>query len=350
MSILTFRVPSTVPRWRQHSLTAVGLLALPLMLVFAATVGDMPVSYANAGKAILNGLGLGAWPLPQVEEGIVWQYRMSRALMAACSGGGLALCGLVMQAILRNPLAEPYLLGISSGASLGAVCVMLLGIGGSTLGISGGAFMGACCAFGLIMLITHGMTDSPPRILLAGIAGTQLFNAMTAYIVSTSANAEQSRSVMFWLLGSLSGVRWPDALLALGVVLAGFMVIFAFSRTLDTFTFGDDVSTTLGVPVTLVRMILLLTCALVTAVMVSIIGAVGFVGLVIPHITRMLCGPGHRRSVPLTFLIGSHFMILADVVSRTLITHQVLPIGVVTAMVGAPAFVVLLYRSREKRV
>ena len=280
MSLLTLRVPFRMPRWRPRSLMVLGLLTLPLTLVFAATVGDMPVSYTTAGKAILNGLGLGAWPLPQVEEGIIWEYRMSRALMAACSGGGLALCGLVMQSILRNPLAEPYLLGISSGASLGAVCVMLLGVGGSTLGISGGAFVGACCAFGLIMLITHGMTDSPPRILLAGIAGTQLFNAMTAYIVSTSANAEQSRSVMFWLLGSLSGVRWPDAILALAVVMTGLMVVFAFSRSLDTFTFGDEVSTTLGVPVTLVRIILLLTCALVTAVMVSIIGAVGFVGLV----------------------------------------------------------------------
>lgn len=349
MSSLAIRLPFTLPRWRYPVLMAVGIVALPLMLALAASIGDMPVSFTHAGKAILNGLGLTAYALPQIEEGIVWQYRMSRALMAACSGGGLALCGLVLQAILRNPLAEPYLLGISAGASLGAVCVMLLGIGGSTLGISSGAFIGACAAFMLIMLITRGMTESPSRILLAGIAGTQLFNALTAYVVSTSANAEQSRSVMFWLLGSLSGVRWPDAMLALVVTMAGFLVIFAFAHALDTFTFGDEVSTTLGIPVTFVRIVLLLTCALVTAIMVSTIGAVGFVGLVIPHVTRMLCGPGHRRSIPLTFLIGSHFMILADIVSRTLITHQVLPIGVVTALVGAPAFVVMLYRSREKR-
>jgi iron complex transport system permease protein len=199
------------------------------------------------------------------------------------------------------------------------------------------------------MLITRGMTDSSPRILLAGIAGTQLFNALTAYVVSTSANAEQSRSVMFWLLGSLSGVRWPDAVLALAVTVSGLLLVFAFAQALDTFTFGDDVSSTLGIPVTLVRVVLLLTTALITAIMVSTIGAVGFVGLVIPHISRMLAGPVHRCSIPLTFLLGSHFMIIADIVSRTLITHQVLPIGVVTALVGAPAFVVLLYRNREKR-
>lgn len=324
-------------------------LALPGMLLFAASTGEMAVSLADTGKAILNGMGLTHWEVPPVEAGIIWEYRMSRALMAASSGAGLALCGLVLQSILRNPLAEPYLLGISAGASLGAVCVMLLGLGGSVLGISSGAFIGACAAFVLIMIITRGMTDSPPRILLAGIAGTQLFNALTAWVVSTSANAEQSRSVMFWLLGSLSGVRWPDALLALGVTLTGLAVIFAFARALDTFTFGDEVSATLGVPVTVVRVVMLLTCALVTAVLVSTIGAVGFVGLVIPHITRMLCGPGHRRAIPLAALIGSHFMILADVLSRTLIANQVLPVGVVTALVGAPAFVVMLCRRREVR-
>ncbi|RYA40318.1 iron ABC transporter permease [Enterobacter cloacae complex sp. 2DZ2F2B] len=318
---------------RQQGLLAAGAMALPLMLVFAASIGDMPVSYASTGKAILNGLGLTSYALPQTEEGIVWQYRMSRAVMAACNGGGLALCGLVLQSILRNPLAEPYLLGISAGASLGAVS---------------GAFVGSCAAFALIMVITNGMSESPSRILLAGIAGTQLFNAMTAYVVSTSANAEQSRSVMFWLLGSLSGVRWPDALLALAVTLAGLLVVLLFSRALDTFTFGDEVSTTLGIPVTAVRIVLLLTCAIVTATLVSATGAVGFVGLVIPHVTRMLCGPGHRRSIPLTFLIGAHFMILADIVSRTLIVHQVLPIGVVTALVGAPVFVALLYQNRKE--
>ncbi|WP_222890090.1 iron chelate uptake ABC transporter family permease subunit [Enterobacter sp. C2] len=337
-----------LPRWRITALILACVPGLPLMLVLAATIGDMPVSFIDTAKSISNGLGLTAFPLSALEAGIVWQYRMSRAVMAACSGGGLALCGLVMQAILRNPLAEPYLLGISAGASLGAVGVMLLGIGGSALSVSGGAFVGACLAFGLIVLITRGMSDSPPRILLAGIAGTQLFNALTAYVVSTSANAEQSRSVMFWLLGSLSGVRWPDALLSMGVTLLGFLVVIRFARALDTFTFGDEVSTTLGIPVTFVRIALLLTTALITANIVSAIGAVGFVGLVIPHVTRMLTGTGHAITVPVAFLIGSHFMIVADIISRTLIVHQVLPIGVVTALVGAPVFVVLLYRSREK--
>lgn len=326
----------------------VGLLSLPLMIVLAAATGDMAISFADTARAIANGLGIAHYDLPAVEAGIVWQYRMSRALMAASSGGGLALCGLVLQSLLRNSLADPYLLGISAGASTGAVSVMLLGLGGGALSVGAGAFSGACLAFALIVLLSGGMRENTARIILAGIAGTQLFNALTSYIVSTAANAEQSRGVMFWLLGSLSGVRWPDALLCSAVTVAGLLVVICYARSLDTFTFGTEVSATLGTRVLRVRIVLLLITALVTAVIVSAIGAVGFVGLVIPHITRMLAGHRHLISLPLTFLAGCHFMILADLVSRTLISHQVLPIGVVTALVGAPVFAFILYRNREK--
>lgn len=324
------------------------LLSLPLMMVFASSTGDMAVSFRVTVKAIANGLGIAHYDLSPVEAGIIWQYRMSRAFMAAASGGGLALCGLVLQSVLRNPLAEPYLLGISAGASTGAVCIMLLGIGGGILTVGTGAFTGACVAFGLIMLLSGGMHNSPGRIILAGIAGTQLFNALTAYIVSTAANAEQSRGVMFWLMGSLSGVRWPDAILCSAISLAGLLLILCYARSLDTFTFGVEVSATLGTRVLLVRIMLLLVTALITAAIVSSVGAVGFVGLVIPHITRMLVGNRHLISIPVTYIAGSHFMILADLLSRTLITHQVLPIGVVTALVGAPVFAVILYSNRGK--
>ena len=324
------------------------LIALPVVMVLACTVGDLPVSFSVTAKALTNGLGLTHYPLLPLEEGIVWQYRMSRTLMAACSGGGLALCGLVLQSLLRNALAEPYLLGISAGASTGAVSIMLLGFGGGLLTVSGGAFIGACASFGIIMLLAGGMRDSSYRIILAGVAGTQLFNALTAYIVSTSANAEQSRSVMFWLLGSLSGVRWPDAMLCLLVIAAGLLIILFHARALDTFTFGEEVSATLGTKILQVRIILLLTTALITAAIVSVIGAVGFIGLVIPHIIKIFRGVRHLVTIPATFLAGCHFMILADLLSRTLITNQVVPVGVVTALVGAPVFACILYKSRGK--
>ncbi|HDS9358130.1 TPA: iron ABC transporter permease [Enterobacter chengduensis] len=334
--------------WRTGLLIFCGILSLPVMMALAAATGDIPIGFATAFRAMTNGLGLTHFDLPAVEAGIVWQYRMSRALMAASCGGGLALCGLVLQSLLRNALADPYLLGISAGASTGAVSVMLLGIGSGAITIGAGAFIGACTAFMLIVALSGGMRGNTARIILAGIAGTQLFNALTSYIVSTAANAEQSRGVMFWLLGSLSGVRWPDALLCFAVVVLGLLIVICYGRSLDTFNVGTEVSATLGTRVMHVRVILLLTTALMTAVIVSAIGAVGFVGLVIPHITRMIAGHRHLLTIPVAFLAGCHFMILADLISRTLISHQVLPIGVVTALVGAPVFAMILYRNREK--
>ncbi|MDW1257616.1 FecCD family ABC transporter permease [Klebsiella pneumoniae] len=326
------------------------LMSLPGMMVISVAIGDMNISLSNTAKAILNGLGLSQYPIPLIESGIIWQYRMSRALMAACSGGGLALCGIVLQALLRNPLAEPYLLGISAGASTGAVSVMLLGLGGGVITIGGGAFLGACFAFTIIIVLSRGLQDHPVRIILAGVAGTQLFNAVTACVISTSANAEQSRSVMFWLLGSLSGVRWPDALLGLSVTLIGLGIILCYARTLDTFSFGEEISSTLGTNITRVRVILLLVTAFITAAIVSTIGAVGFVGLVIPHITRMLIKSTHLLTIPVSFLLGAHFMMAADIFSRTLIQHQVIPIGVVTALVGAPVFAIILFNHRQRAI
>lgn len=323
-----------------------GVFSLPVMMLCSASIGDMPVPFSTTLRAIMNGLGLVQYDLNPVEAGIVWQYRMSRALMAACSGGGLAICGLILQSLLKNPLAEPYLLGVSAGASTGAVLVMLLGIGGGVITVGGGAFIGACLAFGIILLLSGGMHGKTGRIILAGVAGTQLFNALTSYIVSTSANAEQSRGVMFWLLGSLSGIRWADAIMCSVVVLAGMLMVLCYARSLDTFAFGAEVSATLGTRIQHVRIVLLLITALITAAIVSAIGAVGFVGLVIPHVTRMLVGHRHLITIPVAFMAGCHFMILADLISRTLITHQVLPVGVVTALVGAPAFALILYRHR----
>lgn len=341
-------ISKSVFYWQISLIISCGMLSLPVMMILAAATGDIPVSFATAFRAITNGLGLTHFDLPAVEAGIVWQYRMSRALMAASCGGGLALCGLVLQSLLRNSLADPYLLGISAGASTGAVSVMLLGIGSGSVTTGVGAFIGACTAFMLIILLSGGMRANSARIILAGIAGTQLFNALTSYIVSTAANAEQSRGVMFWLLGSLSGVRWADALLCFAVVIMGLLIVVFYSRSLDTFNLGMEVSSTLGTRVLQVRVILLLTTALITAVIVSAIGAVGFVGLVIPHITRMIAGHRHLFTIPVAFLAGCHFMILADLISRTLISHQVLPIGVVTALVGAPVFAMILYRNRDK--
>ena len=222
-----------------------------------------------------------------------------------------------------------------------------LGVGGGALTLSGGAFLGAVLAVGLVALLATGAGGGTDRVILAGVAGSQLFNAITAYIVTTSASAEQARGVMFWLLGSLGGVRWPDVYLAAPVALAGFAVAVFHARALDAFAFGPDAAAALGVPVGRVRAVLFGLTALLAASMVSIVGSIGFVGLVVPHAARFLVGPGHARLLPASLMMGAIFMVLADVASRILVPQQVLPIGVVTALVGAPAFAVILFRSRR---
>ncbi|MDE1169068.1 MAG: iron ABC transporter permease [Pseudomonas sp.] len=332
--------------WR-WLLAVLALLTLSLSIALAVSLGEMTIPLGVTIKALLNGLGLGDYPLPRIQQGIIWEYRLSRALAAACCGAGLAVCGAVLQALLRNALAEPYVLGVSAGASTGAVLVMLLGLGGGLIGISLGAFLGAALACTLVLLLAAGIRGGPTQVILAGVAGSQLFNALTAWIVSTSANAEQARSVMFWLLGSLGGVRWPDVYLLAAVVAAGLLVCLLFARALDAFVFGEDAARTLGVAVAPVRLLLFGVTALITASIVSVVGAVGFVGLVVPHMARFLVGPGHVRLLLASVLIGAHFMVLADIASRLIVPGQVLPIGVVTALVGAPAFAFLLYRRRH---
>jgi len=333
--------------WALAALTIAAFLLLGLMVSLAVSIGEISIPLATTAKAVSNRLFGTAFELSRIHQGIVWDYRLSRALVAASAGASLALCGTVLQALLRNPLAEPYVLGISAGASTGAVCVMILGLGYGVLGLSGGAFIGAVIAFLLVGLLAAGAGGTSERIILCGVAGSQLFNALTSYIVTTSANAEQARGVLFWLLGSLSGVRWPDVYLSVPVALTGFIVCLAHVRALDAFAFGTDAAASLGIAVRRVQFTLLGVTAAMTAGVVSMVGSIGFVGLVIPHAARFLVGPAHGRLLPATALGGAIFMVGADIVSRIIIPQQILPIGVVTALFGAPAFAIILYRVRR---
>nr|WP_210274372.1 iron ABC transporter permease [Rhizobium leguminosarum] len=324
------------------------LLLLGLMISLAVSIGEIAIPLATTAEAVSNRLFGTNFELSRIHQGIVWDYRLSRALVAASAGASLSLSGAILQALLRNPLAEPYVLGISAGASTGAVCVMILGFGYGILGLSSGAFIGAVIAFLLVGFLATGAGGSGERIILCGVAGSQLFNALTSYIVTTSANAEQARGILFWLLGSLSGVRWPDVYLSVPIALAGFIICMAHVRALDAFAFGTDAAASLGIPIRRVQIVLFGMTAVMTASVVSMVGSIGFVGLVIPHAARFLVGPGHGRLLPATALGGAIYMVGADIVSRVIIPQQILPIGVVTALFGAPAFAVILYRVRGK--
>jgi iron complex transport system permease protein len=333
------------------TLTLLALALLLIALLAGVAIGETAIAPKVVLQVLANKLWHAGYVLDPIDEGVVWNYRLTRALVAAACGAGLATCGVVLQSLLRNPLADPYLLGISAGASTGAVLVVLMGVGGGLVSLSAGAFVGAMAAFALVILLARasGASGGTGQIILAGIAGSQLFNALTAFLITKSASSEQARGILFWLLGNLSGVRWPSVWLAVPVAIVGLAVCLWHRRALDAFTFGRDSAASLGIPVRRVQLVLVACAALVTAVMVSIVGAIGFVGLVIPHAARLLLGTGHSRLLPASALGGALFLIAADVLSRTVIKGQVIPVGVVTALVGAPVFALILIGRRNAR-
>jgi len=327
------------------------LLTLSVAMIGGVAIGETSIEPSVVLQVLANKLWGAGYVLDPIDEGIVWNYRLTRALVAAACGAGLATCGVILQSLLRNPLADPYLLGISAGASTGAVMVALLGVGAGAISLSVGAFAGAVTAFALVILLARvsGSASGTGQIILAGIAGSQLFNALTAFLITRSASSEQARGIMFWLLGNLGGVRWPSVWLAVPVALLGLVVCLWHRRALDAFTFGVDSAASLGIPVRRVQILLIGCAALVTAVMVSIVGSIGFVGLVIPPAARLLLGTGHARLLPASALGGAVFLIAADVLSRTLNKGQVIPVGVITALVGAPVFALILVGRRSAR-
>ena len=345
---MTAVVQQTRLNWLLPASGFLAVVALLLVIAFGVSVGELSIPLQSVFYAITNKMGLTEVPLNRIYESVIWNFRLSRALVAACCGAGLAICGAVLQSLLKNALAEPYVLGVSAGASTGAVSVVVLGIGSGTVTLSAGAFAGAFTAFAFVALLTNGARGGSERTILAGVAASQLFNAITAWTVSTSASAQQARDVMFWLLGSFSGVRWPEFQMVLVAVLVGLAVCLWYARALDAFTFGDDAAASLGIAVPWVRLILFIVTALMTATIVSMAGSIGFVGLVVPHMMRFFFGPLHRTLLIASALAGAILMVLADIASRLLIAPQSLPVGVVTALVGVPFFAVIIYRSRNK--
>ncbi|BBY73522.1 ABC transporter permease [Mycolicibacterium parafortuitum] len=336
----------TVRPWLLPALWVSAGALLILSAAVAITIGPAAISVADVYAVVLHHLGGPESGVSRLQDGIVWQLRLPRAVLAALCGAGLALCGAILQSLLRNPLADPFVLGVSSGASTGAVLVAVLGVGGGVLTLSSGAFLGAVVSFGLVLTLAYFAGGGTDRVVLAGVAGTQLFSALTSFVVLSSANAEQTRGVLFWLLGSLSGASWTDVRLCAVVIGFGLVCCLLLAPTMDAFAFGQDTAATLGVSVGRTRAILLVLTALMTATVVAAAGAIGFVGLVLPHAARFLVGPGHARLLPTVALLGAIFMVWVDAVARTAFAPQELPTGVVTALVGVPAFALILFRRR----
>ncbi|MBG6238722.1 iron complex transport system permease protein [Mycetocola sp. CAN_C7] len=329
-----------------------GVLSVVLLLSIVVTVtfGPADIRPAEVWGSVLGHVGLdptlfGGEVLSPLRDGIVWELRMPRVLTAAAVGAGLALAGTVMQAITRNPLADPYLLGLSSGASLGAVAVILLGLG---VLLPVAAFAGAIAALLATLLLAGASgTLTPTRTVLAGLAVSSFFGALTSLVIFWSATGDTYREILSWLLGSLSGARWPAVAIALGALLIVGLPLMLTGRTLDAFAFGDQAASALGVGVDSTRWLLLTATALLTGGMVAVSGSIGFVGLILPHAVRLVAGPRNRIVLPLSALAGAIFLIWIDTGARTLFDPRELPVGILTAVVGAPVFALLLFRARR---
>jgi iron complex transport system permease protein len=280
-------------------------------------------------------------------DSLIWQLRLPRVLMAALVGALLAICGTVLQAVTRNALAEPYLLGVSHGASAGAVIVVVLGIGGGAVGLTGGAFTGALLSLGLVLLLLRRRGLDSVRVVLTGVVVGYLFQAVMSLILMASADAETTRAITYWLLGSMASARWDAVIVCAVATIVGLVVFWANASALDGLTFGADTATSLGIDVRTTRRTLLVITALLTAVAVASVGAIGFVGLIVPHAVRFLAGPLHRALLPFSALTGAIFLVWTDALARVAYAPREVPVGVFTALLGVPLFLLILRRRGE---
>lgn len=322
------------------------LVALTLSCVTALGFGPAAVPIENVWGIIAAHIGVefdvaGS----RSQEHIVWLIRAPRVLLGALVGAGLALVGTALQAVTRNPLADPHLLGISSGAALGAVLVVLyLGefLGVFSLPIA--AFIGAACSMLLVLAIAQrgGRLESD-RLLLAGVAVSFVMMALVNLLLYT-ADHHAASSVVFWMLGGLGSARWEVLWLPAICVLGSVCALFVMARGLNALVSGEQTAISLGFNCERLRLHVFISTSVLTGVLVSLSGAIGFVGLMVPHMARALVGAEHRRLVPISALLGALFLVWVDVVARTIIAPEDLPIGVVTAALGGLVFILLLKR------
>lgn len=322
--------------------------ALVASILLAVCFGSVEIEITTIYQIILNKIfGMPINGVSAAHADIIWQLRLPRILMAAFVGAGLAMCGTVMQASVQNPLAEPYILGIASGASLGAVFAIMLG--GSKLllgfGVTVWAFIGAILATAAVMFLAGmGGQMSTMKMVLAGAVISALFGAAANFLIYIANNAEGMRNVAFWTMGSLAGAKWDTLLLpGVGVSIAAIFFLLQ-SRKLNVLLLGEEAAITLGLNIVKERRIYMVITAMLTGIIVASCGIFGFVGLVIPHAVRSIVGADHRHLMPGVILVGAIFLIWADVLSRTLLRSGDLPIGIITALIGAPFFMSLLFR------
>lgn len=280
------------------------------------------------------------------ESPIFWQLRFPRIVLSVLVGAALSVCGAAYQSIFRNPLTDPYVLGISSGASLGAAIAILLGWQSHLLGVGTCALLtGILTIVAIYRIASIGNRMHTTTLLLTGVCITFLVSAVISLLMVL--NQDKMDSIIFWTMGSFATATWSDVAVVSPVVAAGIMVVVYYGRDLNLLLAGSETAKSLGVEVEKVKRLMLVVTTLMVAFCVSVCGVIGFVGLVVPHCIRLVVGPDNRRVVPLSVLVGGLFLLVCDTLSRTVMVPRELPVGCLTALVGAPLFVYLLYKKKR---
>jgi iron complex transport system permease protein len=328
------------------------VVALAVAIVGGLVIGPTSIGTWRVVGDVFSHLGVGHSTLTSLQSTIVWQLRAPRMVMGLLAGAMLAVAGGTYQGVFRNPLADPYLLGVAAGAGLGATFAIVdIGHGLSTPTWTPLlAFVGAMAAVTVTWLIGgRSMRTGVGTLILAGVAVASLLTSAQTFLQQQSSAGSITR-VYIWLLGSLASVGWGSVTLVLPYVLVCIAICVAAGRALDVMSVGEDESRSLGVPVRRIRFIVIAASSLGTAAIVSAVGLIGFVGIIVPHIVRLLVGTSYRRILPISVLFGAAFLVFADTIARTVIAPSELPLGVVTALVGAPVFVFILSLRRPVAV
>ena len=299
---------------------------------------------AMAGSCLLGAVDFKASEI--WHSSIFWQLRLPRVLLSVVVGAVLSVCGAAYQSIFRNPLTDPYVLGVSSGASLGAAVAILLGLEAWLWGVGGLALAAALLTVLFIYRIASiGNRMHTTTLLLTGVCLTLLISALISFLMVL--NQEKMDSIIFWTMGSFGSASWSDVLVVAPVALVGIAVVLWYSRDLNLLLAGSEAAQSMGVEVEKVKRVLLLFTTLMVAFAVSTCGVIGFVGLIVPHAVRLVAGPDNRRVVPYSMLCGALFVLVCDTLARTLLRPSELPVGSLTAIVGAPVFIYLLYKNKK---
>lgn len=326
------------------------LLLLGSVFVLGIALGSVQISFAIVLHVLAEKLLPSGWidthHITEAQEVIVWLIRTPRILTAMLVGSALAIAGAQMQSFLQNPLASPDIMGTSAGGALGAVIALVSGLATQSIFyLPLFAFIGTFSALGIIYTLAAHHQHNPATLLLAGVALSMLLSAIISFLITvTWTDNAVGREIMFWLLGSLNSRTWVHVGIALPCVVVGSSVALFYYRELDILLMGQETAYTLGVEVSRVGQIILLNVALLTATAVAVSGIIGFVGLIIPHIVRLFIGPRHRYLIPMSALGGAIFLVIVDVLARTLYQPVEIQLGIVTAMVGAPFFLYLLIK------